>query len=106
MEVREIDEDPVTGDPIFEVRKENGSRAVFCFPPEEDGVRVLWVGSEEEGDMKEVMDKVVNHFGVSDVVFFNIIDTQLAEKLHGFEYEERVIRGEHIHCAVGEWEVD
>lgn len=74
------------------------------FEPGEVGI--LTAESEREGDMSTLVDHVCQHFGVTDVVFINVLSSDLRNKLNGFEETTREIGGEQMRCLEGEWDVD
>lgn len=83
MVLAEIDEDEDEDIPIFAVSLENGSHTVFYFREEEDGIRVLYIRTDDDtsGEMTEMMDFICNRFGVTTVEFFNVASKDLLHTL-------------------------
>ena len=66
-------------------------------------ISVLTAESAVEGDFSTLMDHVCRHFGADHVVFVNVVTSDLAEKLHGFEWTQREIGGHVMDCLEGTW---
>lgn len=73
------------------------------FEPGELGI--LTAESAREGDMSTLVDHACRHFGVTHVLFINVLSDELAAKLRGFEPVRRSIGGEEMDCLAGEWQV-
>lgn len=80
----EIDEDPNEEIPIFAVVLNDGAFCTFCFPYEEDMLRVLHVenGETDDGEMKRMLDFITQRFGIYGVEFFNVTNKELINKLN------------------------
>lgn len=100
----EIDFDEEAGVPIFGYARENGSHTVFLCPPDMDCIRVLYVSSESEGDMKEMLDEIVDRFGHTELHFFNVINQDLLQKVAGISTKTVQIEEEKVVVGVCEWE--
>lgn len=96
-----IDDDPEVEIPIFAYARENGSHTVFCFPDKgEAHIRVLFTTSKKDGDMKRMVDAIVKRFGMNELVFFNVMNTDLTDTLNGVSTYTKKVGGEKI--VVGE----
>lgn len=102
-----IDEDPEAEIPIFGYARENGSHTVFCFPDEGKAhIRVLFTMSKKDGDMSRMVDAIVKRFGVNELVFFNVMNTDLTEALNGVSTYTKEVGGEKIVIGEVTWDND
>lgn len=102
----EIDYDEEVDLPIFGYARENGSYAVFLFPEGASRIRILSVKSENEGDMKHILDTVVSHFGVNKLNFFNVVNQGLLQRLTDVSTRTVQVGGEKVVVASCSWDPD
>lgn len=83
LTLAQIDEDEREDIPIFGVVLSSGAYSVFY--PYDDGeqIRVLHIHNEEEnaGEMSTMMDFITQRFGINQIEFFNVTNTDLINKL-------------------------
>lgn len=74
---------------------------VFCtgtYQIQEDTICILIIRSERKGGMKFIVSQLVRIFGTNKIIFYNLMNQQLQDKLHGFETKERF--DEYFKCNV------
>lgn len=103
----EIDFDPEAELPIFGYARENGSHVVFLILSDPSRIRVLYVSSKDEGDMKHMIDFIVKRFGINQVNFFNLLDQQsMLRKLTDVSTKTVKVNDEKLVIAQCNWDPD
>lgn len=102
----EIDWDEDAEIPIFAYATKNGAHTVFCIPEEGDThIRVLFTTATRFERMSDMIDVIVKRFGINELVFFNVMNVNLLEKLNNIS--TRTIEADGMKVVVGDvvWEV-
>lgn len=110
------DESQEAGIPVFEARTVADSYMKFAFLESFPGLTVYHIESNRYGDMKRLMNKVVDQFQAgedTEITFINVITERLPGKnldevLTGFEWEtweaqEGPHKGEEYEVLRGVW---
>ena len=101
---------------VYKVRISGcNSYLTFCLDNDEGCIRVFTVVSVSNGHMKAMLDSLVSNLGVGEVWFMNPLkfgDTNLEDRLHGFELVEEEVPDDHqldvdsVEVLKGEWVVE
>lgn len=117
-EIAEMEPDSEeAGIPVFKATHRSGSYLTFAFLRSIEGVAVYHVHSEQRGDFRRLMDRVVRQFCANNptqVTFFNVVSEllpgrDLRDVVEGFEEETRVAHegpheGDEYQVLVGVWD--
>jgi len=91
--------------PVYGVETTAGSHLEGCHDLENDRLNIWAVTSKQHGDMKRMLDALVEYVGTNQLRFTMVVNDNLKEKLHGFEeqqfYWDKL--GEEMTVLVGEW---
>ena len=104
-----------TGDPVIRAEFEDtGSHAEIIIDQQYNLLRVGFVESEADGDMRRILDDATQQLGITTLRFLNPLTeygSQIEDRLHGFEKEVEEFPHPdggtiEIETLVGEWDPD
>lgn len=103
-----------TGDPVIHAELEDTGSFVDAIVAGDGIIRIAHVESRRQGDMKVIVDDMVEQLETSTIWFLNPLGEELGsnleERLHGFEKKTVDIHSpgtdvDEIEVLEGEWEV-